>query len=421
MATFSHSKIQTFQQCRYKYKLQYIDRIKVTIPSTIELHLGSAVHAVLEKLYLDLRHGHLNCQDDLIKYYDSVWKKSYTPDILINDKRYTKEDYFLLGLRFILDYYKHYKPFNDRKTVDLETQDFLELSNGDKYHVRIDRLATDKDSNYYVCDYKTNNTLKSIDELSKDTQLAMYSIWVRRKFGDAKKIFLVWNFLAFDKEIILEKESSSLTSVQEDIERKISLINDCSEYPTSRSSLCEWCLYKDICPEFSDATVTKENKTEITLERVSTAQKNLMDFAKTAKKKDLDINIESLQNTIDSYANLIIQKKIIEEDIEELREKIISAHIESGSDRFHGAKNSVTVNESEILSFPSKSSKDKDELRRRLELEKFLKDNNLWEEFSEIDTGKLRDVLETRHISDRILTVIENFIEKKKQFRLKID
>ena len=51
MASYSHSRIETFQQCRYKYKLQYIDRIKVDVPATVEAFMGDLVHRTLEKLY----------------------------------------------------------------------------------------------------------------------------------------------------------------------------------------------------------------------------------------------------------------------------------------------------------------------------------------------------------------------------------
>mgnify|MGYP001609271620 FL=1 len=54
MTSYSHSKLGTFQQCKYKYKLQYIDKIKVDIPDTVETFMGKLVHKVLEKLYKDL-------------------------------------------------------------------------------------------------------------------------------------------------------------------------------------------------------------------------------------------------------------------------------------------------------------------------------------------------------------------------------
>jgi len=50
MTRYSHSKLSTFEQCRYKYKLKYVDRIKLEGASNVEAFLGSRVHEALEKL-----------------------------------------------------------------------------------------------------------------------------------------------------------------------------------------------------------------------------------------------------------------------------------------------------------------------------------------------------------------------------------
>ncbi|MBN2457783.1 PD-(D/E)XK nuclease family protein [Candidatus Woesearchaeota archaeon] len=38
MTTCSHSRLSTFEQCKYKYRLQYIDKAKVDTLTTIEAH-----------------------------------------------------------------------------------------------------------------------------------------------------------------------------------------------------------------------------------------------------------------------------------------------------------------------------------------------------------------------------------------------
>ncbi|MAG20116.1 hypothetical protein CL618_01655 [archaeon] len=61
MTCYSHSRLGTFQQCKYKYKLNYIDRIKTDLES-IEAFMGKLVHETLEKLYKDLKFQKLNKQ-----------------------------------------------------------------------------------------------------------------------------------------------------------------------------------------------------------------------------------------------------------------------------------------------------------------------------------------------------------------------
>jgi len=46
MATYSHSRVSTFENCPYKYKLQYIDRAEPEISETIELFMGKRVGSI---------------------------------------------------------------------------------------------------------------------------------------------------------------------------------------------------------------------------------------------------------------------------------------------------------------------------------------------------------------------------------------
>ncbi|MCX6803046.1 MAG: PD-(D/E)XK nuclease family protein, partial [Candidatus Diapherotrites archaeon] len=134
MSTYSHSKLSTFEQCKHKYKLQYIDKIKVEYPTTIEAFMGSCVHEALEKLYKDLKFTKLNTIEDLIKFYEHVWEKEWSDDIIIV-KEYSKENYKDMGRKFLRGYYKEYFPFNEYTILGLETEDKLRLSDGSLYHV----------------------------------------------------------------------------------------------------------------------------------------------------------------------------------------------------------------------------------------------------------------------------------------------
>jgi len=88
MVTYSHSRISTFEQCRYRYKLQYIDKLE-SGPKTIEAFMGTTVHSALEKLYRDLGFQKTNTLEELLSHYDKEWKTNFTEGILINKEEYT--------------------------------------------------------------------------------------------------------------------------------------------------------------------------------------------------------------------------------------------------------------------------------------------------------------------------------------------
>jgi len=263
MPTYSHSKIGSFETCPLQYKFAYIDRVKVEAEDTIETFLGSRVHEALEKLYRDKRFEKLMTLEDLLAYYDKVWDEKWKDSIIIVKEDYTADNYRKMGERQLADYYNHHKPFNRGRVIGLETQDFLSLDDEGKYkfHIRIDRLMDMDKGIYEVHDYKTGSSLPKQDDLDQDRQLAMYSLWVRKNFKDFKKVRLVWHFLAFDKEMNSYRTKEQLDELKKEVLGQIRKIEVAEEFPANVSWLCDWCLYRPICPMWSHG-VELEQKQE---------------------------------------------------------------------------------------------------------------------------------------------------------------
>ena len=232
-----------------------------------------------------------------------------------------------MGKKFIADYYDHYTPFDSITTLGLETADLMPLANGNQYHVRIDRLAYDKEGNYYVCDYKTNSSLKPQEELDEDKQLAMYSLWVKQKYPDAKAVKLVWYFLAFDKEMISERNEVQLLQLKKQTEEIIADIEACQDFPTNVSALCNYCAYKTICPAW---------KHEIELE-----QKTPQQF-----KDDDGVKM------VDEFSDLYTQKVGMEKRLEELKEDLISFSQQKGINVVWGTESKASVKPLDKIEYP---------------------------------------------------------------------
>lgn len=375
MTCYSHSRLGTFQQCKYKYKLQYIDKIKSDLES-IEAFMGKCVHEALEKLYKDLKFQKLNTKEELLHFFETIWNEKWHDKVFIVKKEYNQKNYKEMGKKFIADYYEHYKPFDDKTTIAIESQDRMALSDDNQYHIRIDHLACDKEGNYYVCDYKTNNSLKAQEELDEDHQLAMYSIWVKQKYPDAKSVKLVWYFLAFDKEMISERNDEQLEELKKQIEALIKETESCTEFPTNLSSLCDYCPYMSMCPAWKHKFEVEESKKE---------------FSDDEGGK-----------LVDEFAKL---KEALKR-IDEIKKDLIEFAKQKEIDMVFGTDKKCSVKEYDKVVYPD----DKEELL------KIIKDKGLYEEFSSLNYFKLSPKILKKEVDEDII----NLTDKEKAYRLSL-
>ncbi|MEM2977326.1 MAG: PD-(D/E)XK nuclease family protein, partial [Thermoplasmata archaeon] len=96
MAVYSHTRLETFENCPLQYKLAYIDRIEVE-EEGIEAYMGTKVHSALEKLYVDLQRSKLNTLEELLEFYRREWERDWHDGIVIARKGYTPQNYFDTG------------------------------------------------------------------------------------------------------------------------------------------------------------------------------------------------------------------------------------------------------------------------------------------------------------------------------------
>ncbi|MFO7872318.1 MAG: PD-(D/E)XK nuclease family protein, partial [Candidatus Undinarchaeales archaeon] len=180
MTVYSHSRLNTYENCPLQYKLKYIDRVKVDRPASIEAFVGSRVHETFEKLYKDLLMEKLNSKKELLQYFNDIWEKHWDDDILIVKDGYSEENYRKTGERCISNYYDSHKPFNHSKTLGIEDRIVLDLDGTGNYKLQgyIDRIAQNG-STYEVHDYKTSSHLPLQKHLDEDRQLALYSIGIK--------------------------------------------------------------------------------------------------------------------------------------------------------------------------------------------------------------------------------------------------
>lgn len=381
MPIYSHSKLSTFEDCKHKYKLRYIDNIRFESKKAAHLVLGTVVHETLEKLYKDLKFQKLNSLEDLQKFFLDRWARSYTSDV-INPKEsegITEEHFKRMAWGYIETFYNSYKPFDQFTILGLETSDRLKLSNGSWYDIRIDKLAC-KGSTYFVIDYKTNLSIKDQSEADEDRQLAMYASWVKKKFSDAKEVVLLWHFLAFNKEVSSKRTEKELNTLEDSVVRLIKEIESTRVFPTNPKKNCIFCEYKSMCPSF---------KHEAKLE-----QKTLLEYLKDDGLK-----------LVNEFSELKEKKVVIEEQLDETKNHLINFAKQEDIEIVYGSNKKVSVKEVEKYSCEEEN---KEKLESELKKKKLLKD------YTQISYLKLYSNVEELPKS------VQKLLTKEKDYRVNL-
>lgn len=395
MATFSHSRLSSYETCPLRYKFAYIDRVKVEAEDTVETFLGSMAHEALEKLYRNLQFERLLSVDEVLSFFNREWEKNWNETIIIVNKEYTAENYRKMGERYLKDYYKRHKPFDKGKILGLETTNTLPLDKEGKYgfYIRIDRLMDIGEGVYEVHDYKTNMSLPKQEDLDKDRQLAMYSLWVREQFQDFKKVRLVWHFLAFDKEMESFRTKKQLEDLRESVLEEIQEIEATEEFPANVTRLCFWCLYRGMCPEW---------KHEVELED------------KPENEYLQDPGVKLVDEYVKTKSELDAHKKDAEAKLEKLKEALIAFCEKEEVSVVFGSENKISVKPYESVKFPPRNSEERETLVM------LLKDIGKLNEVSDLDIHALSGVLKNKKWEKHDIKRLSEFVIRETRHRLSI-
>ena len=257
MTIYSHSKLETFEQCRLKFKYRYIDKIIPEIPKSIEAHLGNVIHETLEWLYTKVMNKTIPPINEVIDFYSEKWIEEYSKNMLIVNKTMKAEDYFNRGVEFLVNYYMKHHPFKDNTIgVEEKIEIVLDKNKDRKLIGYIDRLVDNKEENEIeIHDYKTSASSAAREKIENGRQLALYSLAIKERFGKEKNISMVWHFLAHDMKVCSRRTNEQLDQLRKEITELIDEIELTKIFPANKSRLCDWCEYRNMCEAWGKLSV----------------------------------------------------------------------------------------------------------------------------------------------------------------------
>ncbi|MFH2055615.1 MAG: PD-(D/E)XK nuclease family protein [bacterium] len=385
---YSHSRLETFESCRLKFKYQYIDKPDILKRESVEAFLGSRVHDTLEALYKNKLMAKEWTRAEFLKHYETIWQRQLPESIYIVNKEYTLEHYFQQGYQALEKYWDHYFPFDQEKTIALEQRVQISLDRDGRYRLQgfIDRLSKSPEGVWQIRDYKTKRRLATQEQADRDRQLALYNLGVQAMWPDAQQAELIWHYLLFDEEIKSLPDRERLERVRivtilliQEVERAI----EADDYPYNESALCDWCDFFDICP-------AKKHLSQI-------RQLPPREF-----KEDEGVKL------VDRYAQLKRMKSEIDEELVTLRDQLIAFADQFEIDKVYGSSNRASITRRDTLSVPE--SRDKE---RREQLEQLLKECGVWERVSHLYGPRLVKLYEQGELPEELTRRIDAFLDPK--------
>lgn len=233
----SYSRIGTFKQCPFQYKLRYIDGLKTkfNLDPSNALVLGTAVHSGIEKR---------NVLEAIKSYYSNY--PSVTP-LMVDEA---------IKLEIVVEKAIEKLPEGEYELL-LEDDDFKGF---------IDMLVKVDENTYDLYDFKYSNNIKNYMESG---QLHVYKYWFE-KLNPTKKIRnLYFVFIPkvklkkdeyedienYRKRLIdeCEKQEIKIESVNYNPNKVIEFLLDtkecieCKDFNKNKSNLCYWCDFKNYC------------------------------------------------------------------------------------------------------------------------------------------------------------------------------
>ena len=256
---FSHSRVDTFEKCPYKYQLRYIDKLKTLDDYEPQdaLKLGTAVHTGIEK----------DVETAIKEYYNSY---PVITDLHINEA---------IKLETMIK--------KARDSLSLENAIFEKEINTECFKGFIDMLVPVDDNVYDMYDFKYSN---NVDKYMESSQLHIYKYYAEKVLDiSIRKMYFVF----IPKTMIRQKKTEDLIQFRKRLKNTLrsaevqikevvynadkvidfmtSQVNilTCNDYIKNKTRLCDWCEYQAYCEKQEDLNMALPSTKRVEVEKTS--------------------------------------------------------------------------------------------------------------------------------------------------------
>jgi putative RecB family exonuclease len=250
VGALSPSRASDFKSCALRYRLRMVDRLQER-PSRDALR-GTVVHKVLEDLFdLPAEERTPTRADAMVEPAWAVLAEA-EPAAAALFPGPADESGWLASCRSVLQ--RYFDLEDPRRLEPAEREAYVETLLDSRLLLRgvLDRLDIAPDGAIRVVDYKTSRAAPPGMESGALFQMRFYALVLWRSRGVVPAMLRLIH-LGDGTTISYTPYEDDLRATERQLEalwRAIALAHETGEWLPRRSSLCSWCSFQELCPEF---------------------------------------------------------------------------------------------------------------------------------------------------------------------------
>lgn len=242
--SWSHSRLSLFEQCPLAYRYRYLEELPEAF-TTVEQHLGQAVHAALEQAYAERGRGAPVDAAWIAAAFERAWAAKDPSSYRVVKRGATAGEYRARGLAMLASYRERVFAADASETVALEQRFRIGLDATRDWAGIIDRLARLPGGTLRIVDYKTGSSLPNP---AADRQLQSYALHVLAEHH-ADRVELCVEGLRTGTTLTAGIDAEAVAGVRDGLIAAIAAIEAAASWPARPSMLCDWCGFNVVCPE----------------------------------------------------------------------------------------------------------------------------------------------------------------------------
>lgn len=235
---WSFSRLNSFYQCPWQFKLQYIDCNKGE--GNFFAEFGTKIHGILE----DYAKGKLEIYE-----LADTYEKTYTDTVIHKapPNKYVdlNQKYYDSGYEYLMNF----EGFGNYEIVAAEKEINFKINN---INVKgyIDLLLKDKEGNFIIADHKSSAVKSKTSEKAKEyiKQMTLYAIGIYEEYGVYPKELHI-NAFRENKYYVVPFNINEVENVKQWVLDTVNLIMKEEKWlPKSDNYFCNWlCNFRGSC------------------------------------------------------------------------------------------------------------------------------------------------------------------------------